>query len=128
MLKRLFLAMLLIIALSGGLGAAEIDPSFKFSTIETAHFKVHFHQELGELGERAALIAEEAHCLLEPAFKWTPYEKTHLVLIDNTDFANGATGVLPYNFIYVYVTSPRPDMSIGQYEDWLRLVITHEYA
>jgi len=120
--------LIILLALPSVLFAAEIDPSFKFSTIETAHFKVHFHEELREVGERAAQLAEEAHCMLEPVFKWTPYEKTNLVIIDNMDFANGFTSVLPYNLIYIFAVPPQPDMTIGQYEDWLRLAIIHEYA
>lgn len=73
-------------------------------------------------------MAEEAHCLLAPAFRWTPAEKTHIVFMDNTDFANGLATVLPYNRIYIYTVPPMADMTIGQYEDWLRFVIFHEYA
>ncbi len=108
--------------------SAVIDPSFRFSTIETERFTIHFHQGLDEVANKAALISEEAHSKLSSAFQWVPWEKTHIVLLDNTDFANGLARVLPYNAVYIYVAPPLPDMSIGEYENWLEIVITHEYA
>lgn len=108
--------------------AAGIDPSFKFSTIETEHFAVHYHQGLEETGKKAAAEAEELHSSLSKDLLWSPGEKTNLVLIDNTDFANAFAAVLPYNTIYIQVVPPMADMTIGEYEDWLRLAITHEYA
>ncbi len=108
--------------------AAQIDPSFKFSTIESEHFIIHFHQGLEELARKSAGMAEDIHSLLSDRFLWTPDEKTNMVLIDSSDISNGFATVLPYNSIYIYTVPPMPDMSIGQYENWLRLVITHEYA
>ncbi len=109
-------------------GAANIDPSFEFSTIETEHFLIHYHQGLEEIGKKTAVTAEEIHNALIKDFKWSPGEKTQLVLIDDTDFANAFASVLPYNTIYIQVVPPMPDSTIGEYDDWLKLAITHEYA
>lgn len=108
--------------------AASVDPSLKFSTIETGHFAIHYHQGLEETGKKAAGMAEDIHASLSKDLLWSPREKTNIVLIDNTDFANASATVLPYNTIYVQVVPPMADMTIGEYEDWLRLAITHEYA
>lgn len=110
------------------LKAATVDPSFEFLTFETEHFAIHHHQGLKGIPLRAADIAEEAHRLLVPVLGWEPEEKTHLVLIDDSDLTGGFASVLPYNWIYVKVQPPMPDMGIGQYDEWLRLVILHEYA
>ncbi len=107
---------------------ATIDSSFRFSTIETDHFVIHFHQGLNDIAKRAAFISEDVHRILSPQFKWTPTEKTQIVLLDNTDFANGLTTVLPYNAIYIFTVSPLPDMTISEYDDWLEILIMHEYA
>jgi len=109
-------------------GAATIDPGFSFMTKETGHFHIHYHQGLEETALKAASIAERSHSLLTAALGWAPKEKTHIVLVDSSDMANGFATVLPYNLIYVYTVPPAPDMSIGQYENWLGMVITHEYA
>lgn len=108
--------------------AATIDPSFKFSTIETGHFVIHFHQGLDRTANKAASISEEMHAELSPLFKWSPAEKTQIVLIDNMDFANGAATVLPYNAMYIFVVPPLSDMTIGEYDNWLKLVLLHEYV
>ncbi|MEW6066871.1 MAG: BamA/TamA family outer membrane protein [Nitrospirota bacterium] len=119
---------LLIILLPVQLMAASIDPSFKFSTIRTDHFIIHYHQGLEETAIKSSEIAEEAHHMLTPLFNWTPEEKTHIILLDNTDLANGLATVLPYNVIYIFTVPPMVDMTIGEYEDWLKLVIYHEYS
>lgn len=108
--------------------AASIDPDFRFSTRETEHFYIHFHQGLEQTADKAVIYAEEAHSRLSEALGWEPSGKTHMVISDQSDLANGFATVLPYNLIYIYIVPPLADMSIGQYEDWLRMVITHEYA
>ncbi|MBI4683023.1 MAG: PD40 domain-containing protein [Nitrospirae bacterium] len=108
--------------------SATIDPSFKFSTIETEHFVIHFHQGLDGIADKAASISEDMHNKLSSVFQWSPDEKTQIVLLDNMDFANGMATVLPYNAMYIFVVPPLPDMSIGEYNDWLELVLIHEYA
>ncbi|MEK7803334.1 MAG: peptidase S9, partial [Deltaproteobacteria bacterium] len=118
----------LAVLCAGPTQAANIDPSFKFSTMETEHFSVHFHQGLEDVAQKAASIAEEAHDILVNEFKWTPREKTQMVLVDNSDFTNGFATVLPYNTIYIFVVPPSIDMTIGEYEDWLAILIIHEYS
>ena len=108
--------------------SATIDPSFKFSTIETEHFVIHFHQGLDEIAGKAALISEGMHGKLSSTFQWSPNEKTQIVLLDNMDFANGMATVLPYNAMYIFTVPPLPDMTIGEYDNWLELVLLHEYA
>lgn len=126
-MKRLSFLLLLTFWVTSS-WAANIDTSFKFSTIETEHFSIHFHQGLEDMAKRASTIAEEIHAPLVKEFGWAPREKTQLVLIDDTDFTNGFASVLPYNTIYIQVVPPSIDMTIGEYEDWLRMLIVHEYT
>ncbi len=107
---------------------AVIDPSFRFSTIESEHFVFHYHQGLDKMAIRAAALSEDIHDQLSPLFQWFPAEKTQVVLIDNMDFANGMATVLPYNAMYIFAVPPLPDMTTGEYDDWLELVLLHEYA
>ena len=126
---RIILSLIILLAvISSSASAATIDPAFHFSTRETEHFHIHYHQGLEDTARRAALLAERSHSLMTAAFGWTPQEKTHIVLADSSDLANGFATVIPYNLIYVYTVPPGPGTSIGQYEDWLGMVITHEYA
>src|SRR5690242_18179239 len=89
---------LLLVVASSSLGATH-DTSFKFSTIETQHFSIHYHQGLEAVARKTALIAEQVHARLIEEFLWQPAEKTQLVLIDDTDFNNGLAVTIPYNMV-----------------------------
>ncbi len=108
--------------------ATLFDPELEWRTLETPHFYIHFHQGEEEISLRAANIAEEIHRELVPLMEWEPSGRTHLVLTDNTDFANGTATPFPYNTIFVFIGAPFPESSINNYDDWLRMVIIHEYA
>lgn len=97
MKKQLVFLFSLFIFQASFVHAANIDLSFRFSTIETDHFSIHFHQGLEDLAQKAASIAEGAHDALIKEFQWKPREKTQIVLIDDSDFTNGFATVLPYN-------------------------------
>ena len=127
-IKGLFFASIFLFAAANVSYGANLDTSFKFSTIETGHFSIHFHQGLEEIAQRAAVVAEEAHTKITAQFLWTPNEKTQLILIDDSDYTNGYASVLPYNTIYIQTVPPALDMTIGEYDDWLAMIITHEYT
>jgi Tol biopolymer transport system component len=127
-MKSTILSVILLLCLASVSNAARIDTSFVFSTIETPHFSIHFHQGLEPAARKAAVYAEEAHDKLIKEFTWQPGEKTELVLIDDSDFMNGFATALPYNTIYVQVVPPDLASTLGEYDDWLKMVITHEYA
>ncbi|GFO69130.1 hypothetical protein GMLC_27090 [Geomonas limicola] len=122
------LAALVLVCLASVSHAAHLDTSFVFSTIETPNFSVHYHQGLEPVAKKAARIAEEVRNSLGDQFGWRPVEKTQLVLIDNSDFTNGLTTALPYNAILIQVVPPALDSTIGEYDDWLKVLITHEYT
>jgi hypothetical protein len=119
---------LLLLLPPGIARAASIDPSFRFRTLETEHFSVHFHQGLGPLAEKTAAIAERVRDRLEREFLWTPAEKTQVVLVDESDFANGYAISLPYNALYLLTVPPSQDSTVGEYEDWLEVLFVHEYV
>ncbi len=58
----------------------------------------------------------------------TPPALTHVVLVDQTELANGLATPLPYNTIVVTAVWPAGSEFIGNTDDWLRLVFTHEYT
>ncbi len=109
---------------------AKFDPSYSWTTIETEHFLVHYHQGGEEAARKAAGIAEDVHGRLAPRIKWEPKQKTRLVLVDAMDEANGMASPIPYNQMIIFLTQPLGEPGFGTlaYDDWLRLVITHEYA
>ena len=109
---------------------AKFDPAFTWTTLETPHFSIHFHEGEEEIAKRAAVIAEDVHDRLVPRIKWEPKDRTHLVLVDAMDASNGLTTPFPYNHITLFITAPvgEPGFGTTAYDEWMRLLITHEYA
>ncbi|MBK8201572.1 MAG: hypothetical protein IPK68_04385 [Bdellovibrionales bacterium] len=81
---------LLILNFSSSL-ANSVDPKIKWQVLETDHFKVIFDSNMNEVARLFAWQAERAHFLLQPIFKEHP-AKTHVLINDSTDFANGFAG------------------------------------
>jgi hypothetical protein len=69
--------------------------------------------------------AERAYAALSTELK-PPATRIDLVLSDDADYSNGYSTVLPSNRITVYLAPPATSSSTSVYDDWLRLVITHE--
>lgn len=98
MRHRMTLVVLLMSAFLPGVGdAAVYDPAFHFSTVETTHFSIHYHQGLDNVAAKVAGVAETVHKRMSDAFRWSPREKTQVVLVDSSDFANGFSGSFPYS-------------------------------
>jgi len=109
---------------------AKTDPSFSWMTLTSPHFLIHYHQGEESLANRVAILAEDAHIKLVPRMKSEPRERTNIVLIDALDATNGWATTLPYNLITLYITPPLGEPGFGShpYDDWMRLLITHEYT
>jgi WD40 repeat protein len=120
-------AVALLFVLSSDLPAASLfDPLLKFRTLPTEHFVIHFHQGEEALAQRLALIAEDAWQALQRTFALPPPRRTEVVLADQTDLANGYATPVPYNTIVIYTVSPSG--AEFDFDDWLRLVFTHEFT
>jgi hypothetical protein len=130
-------AVLLAIALVGAStillppsAEARFNPSWNWSALQTDHFTVYHHDGFRATALRAAAIAEGVHDRLTAVIGWEPEGRTHLVLADATDYANGFSSPFPYNRVVIYLAAPLelPGFGLNAGEEWLRLVITHEYA
>jgi hypothetical protein len=113
------------------LGAAPAragDPSQRWRTLESEHFVVHYYLPLTDIAERVAVLAERAHEELVPAFRHAPREKTHIVVTDDGDGANGFARVIPRNQIRIFAPSPTGLSALADYDDWYYLLVAHEYA
>jgi sugar lactone lactonase YvrE len=126
--KILFLFFIFLLNASSAF--AKFDPAFTWTTLETPHFYIHYHQGEEEIAKRAAVIAEDVHARLVPRIKWDPKGRTHLVLVDAMDDSNGETTPQPYNHITLFITPPLGEPGFGTmaYDEWMRLLITHEYT
>ncbi|MCA9600510.1 MAG: PD40 domain-containing protein, partial [Myxococcales bacterium] len=122
-------AAFVFVLLSAASAAAQVrDPYLTWRTIETPRFAVHYHEPLGVMARKVAVAAEQAHARLAPILKHTPTTRTHIVLSDNTDDANGLASVLPYNTMRLYASAPEDLSALDDYDDWMVTLVTHEYT
>ncbi len=118
----------LLLAWAATADASVFDPLYRFRALRTDHFVVHFHQGEDRLAARLAVIAEEAWHQLERSLGRTPPPLTRVVLVDQTEIANGYAYVLPYDAVVIGAVWPSGSEYIGRLDDWLRLVFTHEFT
>ena len=124
MRARAALTALLLIA-SPAVAGAQLAPNERWYTIETAHFRVHFTRPLTAEGRRGAVNAELAWAELSTELKH-PRGKVDLVIADNFDYVNGYATPFPGNRIVIFAHPPTDAPELRNYDDWSRLVITHE--
>jgi hypothetical protein len=127
----LWLALCVVIGaqcLTKGAGAQVPDPHLVFRTLRTAHFEITYHEPLGAMAQRLAVLAERANSLVGRALGFLPSQMTRILLTDDTDDANGVAGVIPHNEIHLYAAAPDDLSSIGDYDDWVATLVTHEYT
>lgn len=117
--------LVVVAALLPAAAAAQADPTGRWTTLETAHFRVHVRPDEAALGVRVAGEAEAAWAALAERLP-APRRRVDLVVSDNADYANGLTTVFPSPRIVVYPVPPVGDVELQRYDRWLRLLITHE--
>lgn len=123
-----FVVCLLAPLLVAAPAAAQQDPDWRWFTIETEHFRVHYYDEVEAEARRAAAIAEDTHERLTRDLGWEPRRMTHIVVLDDTDSAQGITYVGARNLIRIWVAAPEAGSTLEDFDDWLTLLITHEYT
>lgn len=104
------------------------DPTRVYRTVETDHFVIYYYAPLDDVARRVGVAAERAHRTLAPALDHVPELKTLIVLVDDTDSANGFASVLPRNSITLFATAPPGFNELDDHEDWLYGLVAHEYT
>ncbi|MGC2517761.1 MAG: hypothetical protein WA373_01450 [Burkholderiales bacterium] len=103
------------------------DPSRHWRTLETAHFSLHFAEETRSRARVVAEVAETVYPRITGWLNWKPESRTHLVLLDSADFANGFATPLPFDNFAIFL-SPPDEGELLQNRAWLELVLTHEFT
>lgn len=117
------------LVIASSLNAAVLFHSeLKWRTAETDNFYIHYYEGEEEIIQTVGNYAEYIHRILTEKYKWKPSGKTHIVVSETEDFANGMATVFPYNTIYIILTQPGVDSVIGFYDNWLYLLLVHEYT
>ncbi|MBD3321572.1 MAG: hypothetical protein GF350_10810, partial [Chitinivibrionales bacterium] len=125
MKKHCHLFAILIFAFSLNIPAASFN-AFRMPiyTIESNHFIIHYTEELKPVAQRTANILEELYSIYRDTYDLTLPEKTD-VLIANDVGGNGWAMDIANTFLL----SPNAfDFNLRGTHNWLRDVITHEYA
>jgi hypothetical protein len=104
------------------------DPSLRWRTLETEHFHIHYYQGEEAFARGLAVRAERAHALIAPILAHAPSGKTHIVVTDDVDTANGSATVLPYNLVHLYAAGPDGESLLSDFDDWSNVLVTHEYS
>jgi dipeptidyl aminopeptidase/acylaminoacyl peptidase len=124
-------AVALLLLLAPTLAQAN-DPTQVWRTLTTPHFYIHYYKnvrhDLAATARLVARAAETAHDRLTPALRHAPSTRTHVVVTDDTDGANGSAQIVPMNIIRLYVTGSTPLSTLNDYDDWMYGLVLHEYA
>ncbi len=124
-------ALLVAAALLPAAAAAQVptyDPRYRWQTLETPHFQLHFHQGEEALVRQAAGAAERAHALLAPVLGHVPTARTQIVLTDGADDENGLASPLPYDQVHLQAVPPDSLSELNDYTDWVMGLVAHEYT
>jgi Tol biopolymer transport system component len=103
-------------------------PRVSWYTLETPHFDIQFYPAEQEFAERAAHIAERAYRLITRYLNWRPSGRVNITLNDAADQANGYASSIPFNFIYAYGAPPDSLDELNDFDDYVKLLITHEFT
>ena len=130
--RGLLAALVALIALAlpfGRRAEAAFDPALRFYTIETEHFRITYHTGLEQVAQHVANTCESIYDNMTEAMGYAPKkDKTEVLLVDNSESANGSASALPYNAIRLLVTAPEDFSPLGDVDDWYLELVTHEYT
>ncbi len=107
---------------------AQADHRLVWRTLQTEHFRIHYHEPLGILARQLATRAEAVNTRVSAALGLTLRQRVEVVLADDDDAANGSATVLPYNAIRLRAVAPEDMSPLADYDDWLSLLLTHEHT
>ena len=101
----------------------------RWLTLETPHFELHFYPEEQEFAER---VGARRRARLSPDHPLPQLASRAAAsacsLTDQTDAANGGASSVPYNFIYAYGAPPDGLDELSDFDDFVKLLITHEFT
>ncbi|MFO6421698.1 hypothetical protein ACLBKS_15990 [Hylemonella sp. W303a] len=101
------------------------DPRVEWRTADSANFRVHYRSAQRVQAEAVARAAERAYPRVVEALQWRLRGRTEIVVISETDLANGYSTPLPFNLIGVMLAPP-DEGELLENSAWLDLLLVHE--
>lgn len=100
-------------------------PELDWYSIKTEHFEIHYHEGAERTARVTAQVAEDIYPPITELYDWQPDGTIHFIIKDHDDNSNGAA------FYYdnkVEIWAPQMTFILRGTHNWLRNVITHEFA
>lgn len=104
------------------------DGDLRWLTVETRNFRVHYPEGLEAVAFRAARYCEDSWEIVGELFGYVPQERIEVSVSDYGDGANGSASAVPYARINLLAAPPSLSGNLGDYDDWLRILVFHEFA
>lgn len=135
-MNRLLSLLVVLLTILSSIGAAQagpgdelgLSPFWDWKEIKTEHFRIVFPAQISKQAEKVAHVYEEAHAVLRHELRWESPTRVNVLLVDNADAANGLTTPIARLGMLLYLTPPDPFFSTDYYDDWLRILVYHEYT
>lgn len=102
------------------------DPWVHWYTLTTPHYHVHFHAGIEDVAQKVGTVAEDVYSRVSLELGFRPPERTEIVLTDGSEDANGFAYTLPYPTVNLFVSAPDDMSTLGDYDDWVTMLVTHE--
>src|SRR6056297_2661109 len=100
-------------------------PELTWHTVETDHFIFHYHDGTEWTVQQAMTVAESVYPHVTGLYDWEPKEKTHIVIQDTDDYANG--GAYYFDNKILLWASPL-EFELRGNHNWMWNVLTHEFS
>ena len=100
-------------------------PELEWSTFETEHYFVHFHQGTQRTAELVGKIAEDIYIPVTKLYDYEPSGKIHFIIKDTDDYSNGAAYFFDNK---IEIWAQNLDYIMRGTKNWLRDVVTHEFV
>src|SRR5579871_100139 len=112
----------------GEVPPAPPPPHGTWFTLKTPHFNIHFYGEEAAFAQKVAHFAERAYRLNTRYLNWRPTPPVNVILTDVFDDANGSASSIPFTFISAYGVPPDSLDELNDFDDYVKLLITHEFT
>ena len=100
-------------------------PELEWRTIESEHFKVHYHQGTERSAREAIEVAELVYKPITDLYEFIPHSKTEIIIKDVDDYSNGGAYFFE-NMIEIW--SKPLDYDLRGSHRWMQDVISHEFT
>ena len=97
----------------------------KWQTIESEHFKVHFHESTERSAREAIEVAEYIYPYITKLYDFKPDSKTEIIIKDVDDYSNGSAY---YHDNLIEIWAKPLDYDLRGSHRWMQDVVSHEFT